>query len=100
MSFLAHSLHCDQWNATLFAGVEILCRMILQTESAVMVNPKAPVYAGLENMIGSRLDSGGAALQEDYAQFVSDEQNSAAFALKQQRLAAEEQAKLKGPAKT
>ena len=99
MSFLAHSLHCDQWNATLFAGVEILCRMILQTESAVMANPKAPVYTGLENKIGSRLDSGGAALQEDYAQFVPDKQKTAAFVLMQKRLAAEEQAKLKGLAK-
>ena len=100
MSCLAHFLHYDQLNATLFAGVEILCRMILQIESAVLANPKAPVYTGLENMIGSRLDSGGAALQGEYAQFVADEQKTAAFAMKQQRLAAEEQAKLKGPAKT
>ena len=45
-------------------------------------------------MIGSSLDSGGASLQGDYAQFVADEQKTAAFAMKQQRLAAEELGKL------
>ena len=100
MSALAHFLHYDQLNATLFAGVEILCRMILQIESAVMANPKAPVYTGLENVIDSRLVCGGAALQGYYAQLVADEKKTAAFASMLQRLAAEDQAKLKGLAKT
>ena len=46
-------------------------------------------------MIASTLDSGTAAATGDFAKFIAEEQKTEAFALKQQRLFAEESDKRK-----
>ena len=94
---LYHFLCFDQVEGMQLAGIEMLCRQLLQIERACKKDPKNPDYRGLEVMTQSRLLDGAAtAGSGDFARFVAQEQQTEAFALKQQRLFAEETAKKTG----
>ena len=93
MSVLLHLICFDQMDCLQSAGAEMLARRIMQIQRAVRKNPKAPEYGGLELMVFSRLESGGAAPVGDFAKFVAEEQKAEAFTMKQQRLFAEESGK-------
>ena len=93
LSILLHMVSYDQYNVTQSAGVECLCRYILQIHQAVRRSPKNPDFNGLQVMTMSRLDSTGGVLTGDFARYVADEQKAEAFTLKQQRLHAEEEEK-------
>ena len=95
MSILHHLLAFDQVNAGELAGCELLARMVLQIHAATRKNPKAPDFRGTQMMVMSALDSSGGVLTGDFARWTAEEQKNYAFALKQQRLFAEEEGKHK-----
>ena len=96
VSVLHHALCFDQIEIYHNASMEMLARRILYLERAVKKSPKNPDFRGLEMMIHSRLDSGATLSVGDFARFIADEQKTEAFALKQQRLYAEESGRKKG----
>ncbi len=78
---------------TQLASAEALNRHVLQVHQAVLRNPKAPDFRGLQLVVVSKLDSAGGILTGDFGRFIADEQKTEAFTLKQQRLFAEEEDK-------
>ena len=95
ISVLLHMICFDQFDCLHSAAAEMVARRIMQVQRAVRKSPKAPDYGGLDLMVYSRLESGGAAPVGDFFKFVAEEQKAEAFTLKQQRLFAEEAGKKK-----
>ena len=98
-SILHHLLAFDQVNGGELAGCELIARLILQIHTATRKNAKAPDFRGTHMMVMSSLDSSGGVLTGDFARWTAEEQKSYAFALKQQRLYAEEEGKHSKPGK-
>ena len=90
---LIHFGTIDQINFPWFAGIESLCRFVLQIEAAVKKCPKLPDFKSTEHIVASKLDSAGGVLVGDFARCVAEEQSVESFTLKQQRLHAEEMEK-------
>ena len=68
-----------------------MARLVLQIHQAVKRSPKNPDFRGTPLMTMSKLDASGGVLTGDFAKHVAEEQKSAAFTMKQQRLYAEEE---------
>ena len=80
----------DQLNLPAIAGAEILCRYLVQFETAVARNPRSPDFADLDAVTGSSINAAGALVLPDYTKYVADAQRDEAYTLKQRRLWAEE----------
>ena len=93
LATLLHLNNFDQLNLGELAGAEHAARLVLQIHTAVKKNPKAPDFKGTGVMVASKLDSAGGVLTGDFARYVAEEQRTHAYALKQQRLYAEEEEK-------
>ena len=91
LAVLHHLVVFDQFNLGKSGGGEKLARLILQIHQAVKRSPKNPDFRGTELMIMSSLDASGGVLTGAFAKHVAEEQKSAAFTMKQQRLYAEEE---------
>ncbi len=80
----------DQLNLPSLAAAEILCRYLVQIETAVARNPKVPDFADLDAVTGSTINAAGGLVLPEYAKYVADIQRDEAYTLKQRRLWAEE----------
>eukprot|EP00972_Heterocapsa_arctica_P062166 9163209-Heterocapsa_arctica.AAC.1 len=49
----------DQVNLPALVGVEILCRYLVQIETAVACNPKVPDFQDLDALVGSTVNEVG-----------------------------------------
>ena len=86
----------DGLNLVNCAWVEnVVCRLV-QIERAVARNPKAPDFTGLDVITAVGIDDRGTAHADSFSDFITEKQKNEAFALKQTRLYAEEQGKLRG----
>ena len=74
---------------------ENICRRLIQIERAVSRNPKAPDFTGLDIITAVGIDAKGTAHAGAFSDYITEKQKSEAFTLKQTRLFAEEQGKLK-----
>ena len=99
LTVLLHLSNFDQLNMGQLAGAEMASRLILQIHTAVRRNPRQPDFKGTGVMVASKLDSAGGVLTGDFARFIAEEQCTQAYALKQQRLFAEEKEKRAGAKK-
>ena len=91
LAVLHHLVAFDQLNLGRSGGGEKLARLILQIHQAVKRSPKNPDFRGTELMTMSTLDASGGVLTGAFAKHVAEEQKSAAFTMKQQRLYADEE---------
>ena len=80
----------DQLNLPSLAGTEILCRYLVQIETAVARNPKMPDFADLDAVTGASVNQAGGLVLPEYSKYVADVQRDEAYTLKQRRLWAEE----------
>ncbi|CAK0818425.1 unnamed protein product, partial [Prorocentrum cordatum] len=96
IAVLHHMLSFDQLNLGQLSSADMLGRLILQIHQATKRNPKNPDFRGTDLMAMSTLDSSGGALSGEFARWTAEEQKSAAFAMKQQRLHQEEEDKRRG----
>ncbi len=81
----------DQVNLPALVGVEILCRYLVQIETAVARNPKVPDFQDLDALVGSTVNEVGGLVLPEYNKFIAQAQQAEAFTLKQRRLWREEQ---------
>jgi hypothetical protein len=81
----------DQVNLPALVGVEILCRFLVQIETAVARNPKVPDFQDLDALVGSTVNEVGGLVLPEYNKFIAQAQQAEAFTLKQRRLWREEQ---------
>ena len=87
----------DQLNLPALVGIEILCRYLVQIETAVARNPKCPDFQDLDALVGSTVNEIGGLVLPEYNKFIAQAQQAEAFTLKQRRLWREEQVVLTGP---
>ena len=90
LGIIFRSLQVDQLNIYSCTCMELAARQLLRAQKAVKRNPKNPDFRGLSMMTMHRLDNTGGVVTGDYARWLSEEQKSEAFTLKQQRLHREE----------
>lgn len=86
----------DQLNLPALVGIEILCRYLVQIETAVARNPKCPDFQDLDALVGSTVNEIGGLVLPEYNKFIAQAQQAEAFTLKQRRLWREEQVVLTG----
>ena len=84
-------LQTDQLNGPALDGFECLVRYLVQIETAVSRNPRAPDYADLEAVTGASVSETGALVLPTFNKFVAGVQQAEAFNLKQRRQWHEEQ---------
>ena len=73
----------DQLNGPALDGFESLVRYLVQIETAVSRNPRAPDYADLEAVTGASVSETGALVLPTFNKFVAGVQQAEAFNLKQ-----------------
>lgn len=81
----------DQLNLPALSGVELLVRYLVQIETAVARNPRAPDFADLDALAGSTVNEAGGLVLPVYGKYVAQLQRDEAFNLKQRRQWHEEQ---------
>jgi len=81
----------DFLNVVNLAGAEFLIQYLIQLETAIQRNPKAPDFTFLDEFLASGVNESGAVMVPKYAHVVAERQRDKANTMKQQRLWAEEQ---------
>jgi hypothetical protein len=85
---LMHSY--DQVDISNLAGGEQLCRWLIQLETAVERNPRAPDFAGLDIFMGGSTTAEGKAMTSKFTEHISNKLKERAAIWKQERLYKEE----------
>jgi hypothetical protein len=92
---LSEALQClqneDQLNLPALKGAELLTRYLIQIETAVSRNPRAPDFQDLEAITGASVTATGALVLPEYNKFIAAQNRDEAFVLKQRRQWREEQ---------
>ena len=89
-NILRNAIEVDQYDVTNSLSLELLCRRLVQIETAVARSPLSPDFSGLEMIMEDTIGTGGEAVTSAFNTWLSSKLKEKAAVAKQTRLYKEE----------